>query len=121
MAANPYVAEMSAVLRAMFPADPPRFVEMVHGYCDDAQITADARAAGWPDVAVEHVAIRGHARAAADLAAGFAHGSPCRQLIVERGGAPEAFAATLAPRFAGVAGDTPCTPAMAAIVISARR
>jgi SAM-dependent methyltransferase len=120
-ATNPYAAEMSAALRAMFPADPPRFVEMVHGYCDDARITADARAAGWPEVALDHGAIRGHAHTAADLAAGFAHGSPIRQLIVERGGAPEAFAARLTTRFAAVAGNAPCEPAMSAIVISARR
>jgi len=120
-AANPYAVEMSAALARLFPADPPRFVELVHGYCDAAQITADLRAAGWEDIALERVAIRGRARSATDFATGFGNGSPIRQLLAERATDPDAFVRELAPRLAALGGDTPFTPELAAIVISARR
>lgn len=120
-AANPYAAEMSAALARLFPADPPRFVAMVHGYCDTDQILGDARAAGWVDVRVERVAIRGRARSAIDFATGFAHGSPIRQVLAERGTEPEAFVRELTPRLIALGGDAPFTPELAAIVISATR
>lgn len=120
-AENPYAAEMAAALARLFPTDPPRFVETVHGYCDTARIAADMRAAGWTEVAFDRVAIRGHARSAADFATGFANGSPIRQLLADRATDPEAFVHELTPRLAALAGDAPFTPALAAIVISATR
>lgn len=119
--ANPYAAEMSAALERLFPADPPRFVAQVHGYSDTDRIAADARAAGWADVSVERVAIRGRARSALDFATGFANGSPIRQVLAERGTEPEAFVRELTPRLIALGGDAPFTPELAAIVFSAIR
>ena len=79
------------------------------------------RAAGWGDVSLERVAIRGRARSAADFATGFANGSPIRQVLAERGAEPEAFVRELTPRLIALAGDAPFTPELAAIVISAIR
>jgi hypothetical protein len=101
------------------PNDPPRFVDQVHGYCDLERIAADLRAAGWADAVIERVAITGRAAAAEDIATGFATGSPIRQLLADRGVAPEAYIRELTPRLIEIAGDAPCTPALAAIVISA--
>lgn len=120
-AANPYAEEMSSALARLFPADPPRFVALVHGYCNTDQIAADLRAAGWDNVSLERVAIRGRARSAADFATGFANGSPIRQVLAERGAEPEAFVRELTPRLIALAGDAPFTPELAAIVISAIR
>jgi SAM-dependent methyltransferase len=120
-AANPYAAEMAAALARLFSAAPPRFVELVHGYCDEAQIIADLRAAGWDTLALERVQIRGHARSAADFATGFGYGSPIRQLLADRATDPDAFVRELTPRLAALAGDAPFTPQLAAIVISAIR
>lgn len=121
LAANPYAAEMASALEALFPGDPPRFVGVVHGYCDTAQITADLRAAGWGAAALERVAIRGHSPSARHFATGFGCGSPIRHLLADRGAAPEAFIDDLAPRLAALAGDAPFTPELGAIVISAIR
>lgn len=120
-AANPYAIEMAAALERLFPADPPRFVALVHGYCDTGQIAADMRAAGWEDPSLERVAIRGRARSAVDFATGFANGSPIRQLLAERATEPEAFVRELTPRLIALGGDAPFTPELAAIVISATR
>jgi SAM-dependent methyltransferase len=121
LAANPYAAEMAAVLARLFPADPPKFIAMVHGYCDRARIAADLAAAGWDDVAIEPVALRGGSTSPEGLATGFACGSPVRQLLTERGTEPAAFVAELAPRLAVLAGDAPFCPELGAIVISAFR
>ncbi|HSR95521.1 MAG TPA: methyltransferase domain-containing protein, partial [Kofleriaceae bacterium] len=74
--ANPFAAAMARTLADLFPADPPRILDVIHGYGDPERIAADMRAAGWDDIAFEPVAINGHGRAAADLAIGFACGSP---------------------------------------------
>jgi hypothetical protein len=110
---------MAAALARLFP--PPRFVELVHGYCDTAQITADMRAAGWDDVALDRVVVRGHARSAADFATGFGNGSPIRQLLAERETDPEVFVRELTARLTTLAGDAPFMPQLAAIAISALR
>jgi len=120
-AANPYAAEMAAALERLFPVDPPRFVAMVHGYCDTERIAADLRAAGWDDVRIDRVAIQGRARSAEDFATGFANGSPIRQLLADRATEPEVFVRELTPRLIALGGDTPFTPALAAIVLSAIR
>lgn len=125
LAANPYAAEMAAALGRLFPGDPPKFVAMVHGYCDRARIAADLAAAGWSEVAseiaIESVGLRGQAPSAREFATGFACGSPIRQLLAERGAEPAAFVAELAPRLAALAGDAPFCPELGAIVISAIR
>lgn len=121
LAANPYAAEMAASLAQLFPGDEPRFVGMVHGYCDLGQIAADLRAAGWTDAAVERVALRGHSPSAREFATGFGCGSPIRHLLADRGAEPGAFIDELTPRLAALAGEAPFTPELGAIVISAIR
>jgi ubiquinone/menaquinone biosynthesis C-methylase UbiE len=121
LAANPYAAAMATTLAEMFPADPPRILDMIHGYGDPERIAADMRAAGWTDMAFESVAITGHARAAVDLAMGFAHGSPIAQALAQRAADPQRFVTALMPRLIEVGGDAPFRPALAAIVISATR
>lgn len=127
LAANRYAAEIAAVLAQMFPADPPKFIAMVHGYCDRARIAADLAAAGWGEVAIEPVALPAGSTTPEGLATGFGYGSPVRQVLAERGAEPAAFVAELAPRLAALAadgtgrGDAPFCPALGAIVISAVR
>lgn len=121
LAANPYAAAMASALAAVCPIDPPRFIEMVHGYCDTAQIAADLRAAGWTDAALERVALRGHGRSALDFATGFALGSPVQKVLAERAVAPAAFIAEFTPRLVAIGGDAPFIHPLGAIVISARR
>jgi len=121
LAANPYAAEMAATLDELCPADPPRIVQMIHGYFATDRIVTDMRAAGWEDVAFSPLAITGHGPAAADLATGFAHGSPIAQALAQRGVDPQRFIDAVTPRFVAVGGDAPFAPALAAIVISGNR
>jgi ubiquinone/menaquinone biosynthesis C-methylase UbiE len=119
--ANPFAAAMARTLADLFPADPPRILDVIHGYGDPERIAADMRAAGWDDIAFEPVAINGHGRAAADLATGFAYGSPIAQVLAQRGADPQRFVTDLTPRLIEVGGDAPFTPALAAVVITATR
>jgi SAM-dependent methyltransferase len=121
VAANPYAAAMARSMERLFPSDPPQFVAMVHGYCDTAQITADLRAAGWNEITLERVAIRGRSRSAREFATGFARGSPIFGLLADRGTDPDVFIAELTPRLIDLGGDTPFEPELGAIVISATR
>jgi hypothetical protein len=85
------------------------------------RIAADLRAAGWTEFGFDRVAIHGHARSAAELATAFGTGSPIRQLLADRGTPPDAFIRGLTPRLAALAGGAPCTPELAAVVITAIR
>jgi hypothetical protein len=119
--ANPFAAAMARTLAELFPADPPRILDMIHGYGAAERIAADMRAAGWENMAFEPVAIHGHGRAAADLAIGFATGSPIAQVLAQRGADPQRFIAELTPRLVEVGGAAPFAPALAALVITAMR
>jgi ubiquinone/menaquinone biosynthesis C-methylase UbiE len=119
--ANPFAAAMARTLADLFPDDPPRILDMIHGYGSSERIAADMRAAGWENMAFEPVSIHGHGRAAADLATGFAYGSPIAQVLAQRSTDPQRFIAELTPRLIEVGGDAPFTPALAAVVISATR
>ena len=119
--ANPFAAAMARTLAEMFPADPPRILDLIHGYGEAERIAADMRAAGWKNWAFEPIAIHGHGRPAADLANGFAYGSPIAQALAQRGADPQRFVAELTPRLIEGGGDAPFTPALSAIVVSATR
>ncbi|HEY0986584.1 MAG TPA: methyltransferase domain-containing protein [Kofleriaceae bacterium] len=121
LAANPFAAAMATTLEALCPADPPRILDMIHGYFATDRIVADMRDAGWEDVAFAPLAITGHGPAAASLATGFARGSPIAQALAQRGIDPQRFITDVTPGMAAVGGDAPFAPALAAIVISANR
>jgi hypothetical protein len=44
-----------------------------------------------------------------------------RQLLADRGAPPDAFIRELTPRLIALAGDAPCSPELAAVVITAIR
>jgi SAM-dependent methyltransferase len=76
----------STTVAAMFPDDPPTFVERVpHGYHDRAQITADLRAGGFADaITIDIVDVRSRAATARQVAQGFCLGTPIRNEIAAR-------------------------------------
>jgi SAM-dependent methyltransferase len=114
---------VSEAVAALYPDDPPRFLNRVpHGYFDQARIRADLDAAGFADVAIEVIAARGRALSASDPAIGFCQGSPLRNEIEARdpagpARASEAAAAAVAKRF----GDGPIDTALQALVVTAKR
>ena len=122
LAKNPASAAAAHAVAALFPENPPSFLERVpFGYHDTARIEQELRRAGFEEVAVETVAARVSA-SADDAATGLVTGSPLRLEIEERDAsrleeARDAVAAALA-RFGGE--DGMFESAMSAHVIAAR-
>ena len=82
---NEMTAVVHAAVEALFPQDPPRFiVRTPHGYHDKERIRQDLREAGFRDMEIDTVTIRGRAASPVDPAAGFCKGSPLRHEIEAR-------------------------------------
>lgn len=108
-------------LRSAFPHDPPDFVARVpHGYFDRAQITADLAGAGFPDIEIEAVTLRGESPSADVLAEGFCLGTPLRFALEARGDLSELTRA-VAAEMTRLLGVGPVSGDLAALQITARR
>ena len=61
---NPVHASIDEAVAALFPDDPPRFLDVPYGYHDRARILSDAAAGGFADVQLEEVRVQtqGHRR-----------------------------------------------------------
>ncbi|MEO5972045.1 MAG: hypothetical protein ABIP91_01605, partial [Sphingomicrobium sp.] len=99
---NPVSKAAADAVAALFPADPPRFLERTpFGYADPAVIEHDLLAAGFTDIQFETI-VRTSRVKARDAATGLTLGSPLRAEIEARDptmldAAVEAAAAALAP------------------------
>jgi len=118
---NPGSDEIGRAVAALFPDNPPHFIDRTpFGYSDVAQIERDLIAAGFADVELETVEKRSRAASARDVAIGMCCGSPLRSEIEERDPAMldravDAAAAALA-RWEGPDGfDAP----MSALIVTA--
>ena len=70
---------------ALFPDDPPRFLNRVpHGYHDTAAIDAELRSVGFTNVELETVERRGRAPSPREPAVGLCQGTPLRNEIEAR-------------------------------------
>ena len=82
---NPASQAIGEAVGALFPDDPPRFVERTpFGYSNVALIEHDLLAAGFTDIELETVAKRSRGRSARDFAQGMCLGSPLRSEIEAR-------------------------------------
>lgn len=106
-------------VHALFPDDPPTFLEAVpHGYHDPDVIGADLDAAGLDCVDIGTVTLPSVAESARDIAVGYCQGTPLRAQIEARGSLHDttnAVAAELAKRF----GNHPIRGSMAAVLVEA--
>jgi ubiquinone/menaquinone biosynthesis C-methylase UbiE len=120
---NPGSQLLSDSVAALFPDDPPRFLDRTpFGYSDPAQIEHDLLAAGFADIEFETVKKRSRSGSARDVALGMCLGSPLRSEIEERDparldSAVEAAAAALMP-WEGVMGFD--APMSAHIVVASK-
>jgi ubiquinone/menaquinone biosynthesis C-methylase UbiE len=84
LALNPVPKAAGEAVAALFPDDPPLYMERgPFSYADPELIEQDLRSAGFTDVALETVALSSHVRAS-DAAQGIVLGSPCRSEIERR-------------------------------------
>ena len=85
MRRNPGSELLSDSVAALFPDDPPRFLDRTpFGSSDPAQIEHDLLAAGFTDIEFETVEKRSRGPSARDAAMGMCLGSPLRTEIEER-------------------------------------
>lgn len=121
---NDFPQVVSDAVQAIFPDDPPRFMERTpHGYNDPEVIRQDLTAAGFHAVAIETLGRKSRADSARTVATAFCQGTPLRSEIEARapsGGvdlATHAATEALARRF----GAGPIEGRIRAHIVSARR
>jgi SAM-dependent methyltransferase len=115
-----FEAALTEVTDALFPDDPPHFLRDVPHSCDDpGPILDQLRAAGFDDVTAETVVVTSTG-SAADLARGYARGTPLRRELSDRGDLDEAERAIDAG-LAAALGAGAVTAEMEAHVFTARR
>lgn len=119
--ANPVAGAVHATVARLFPADPPRFLEVPYGYHETDQIRLDMALAGWENLRLETVRVQALAPSAADLATGFAFGTPLAHELAERGADADAVVRSLTAALIPVSGERPAKPTLAATVIRAVR
>jgi SAM-dependent methyltransferase len=124
LAGNDFARVLTSAVAELMPDNPPRFVERVpHGYHDVKQIRADLEAGGFSAIEIESLRLVGHAASAADVALGFALGTPLRAAVEERdpAGLPaaiDAVAASMREQL-GTGGDE-ITGALSAHIVTVR-
>jgi SAM-dependent methyltransferase len=117
---NALTAAFMDAVHAVFPEDPPVFLERTpHGYHDLALIEADAHAAGFADAHAERCGSDSRAASPLDMARGCCLGSPMRGELEARGADPEATAQRLAGEMASKLGTGPIAGPLAWIVLEA--
>jgi ubiquinone/menaquinone biosynthesis C-methylase UbiE len=76
---------VTEAMAELYPNDPPTFFPRVpHGYCDEAQITRDLKAAGFKDINFENIEHRSISPSALTAATGLCEGTPLRSEIEAR-------------------------------------
>ena len=118
---NPHNLVTEELLLRLFPDDPPRFLDLPHGYYEPHRILGDLSAAGWDKVELEEVRIEGVGPSAAEFAMGWAKGSPLTHELIARDADLDAFASQLTEGMTQLGGEAPMTVPLAALVISATR
>ena len=82
---NPVHASIDKAVAALFPDDPPRFLDVPYGYHDRARILSDAAAGGFADVQLEEVRVQAQGPSALDYVTGFVRGTPLNHGLTQRG------------------------------------
>ena len=85
IALNPVSEIIAASVAALFPDDPPSFLNRVpFGYHDRSWVESDLRAAGFQNIVIETAAAKSCLASARDAAMGLCQGSPLRSEIEQR-------------------------------------
>ena len=120
--ANPASAAAAKAVAALFPDDPPSFLDRVpFGYHDVARIEDDLEAAGFGEIAIETVEQTSRLASPREAAIGLCHGSPLRAEIEAHGAERlEEATAAAAAALEALAGDGDGEVPMSAHVVCAK-
>ena len=118
---NPVHASIDKAVAALFPDDPPRFLDVPYGYHDRARILCDAAAGGFADVQLEEVRVQAQGPSALDYVTGFVRGTPLNHGLTQRGADLDEVAREVAEVVGARHGAAPVTVDLAATVITATR
>jgi ubiquinone/menaquinone biosynthesis C-methylase UbiE len=117
---NAFAKLAHETINGFFAADPPTFYQVPFSLHRTEDLSAMVTAAGFTEVRIDPVSLRGECAAARDLARGLVEGNPVGEAIRERGGIDaaevvEAVARVLAREF----GDRPIRIPLHAFVLTA--
>jgi len=116
---NPAAGAAHRALLALFPEDPPRFLETPFGFHDAGEIERLTREAGFSDVAVERVEMEGRAPSARHVATGMTRGSPLALALEGRGVDHQIVVDTITRALRDGDGALPFAAPLAAWVVTA--
>jgi len=117
---NPAFDLADKVVKKYFPVDPPRFFHHPFSLCDNAQLTAWAKAAGFTNVHASLVSLTGNSPSAADTATGMLEGTLMYVSLNELApGQLPAIKADLTKALAAEFGEAPLTSPTRAWVVEA--
>jgi SAM-dependent methyltransferase len=117
---NPFALAMHDTIVRCFPADPPMFFTLPHGFHDAEQWHTLLSAQGFVDQHSDWVTLEARSPTALDLATGFVRGTPMSHAIQERGGDFARIVESVATAFGQLGGEAPFRFTMRALVITAR-
>lgn len=115
---NPVAGAVHETAGALYPDNPPRFLETPYGFGDPATLSHLAREGGFAGAEVERVELTGRAPSARDPVTGFVKGTPLSTQLAERGADPDAVIALTLERMKAPAAG-PFTSPLAAVVLRA--
>ena len=117
---NPFASIANAAIDARFPGNAPNFYSTPMGFHDAARVRAMLDAAGFADIAIEHVRLPTQSASAQAFAVGLVKGNPVALAIKERGGVLDDIVAEVAAALIRAGGDAPFRSTMQALVVTAR-
>ncbi len=119
LAANPANPVVLHALTDLFPADPPRFLEVPFGFNDQSLIRGLLEEAGFMDIRMEAVPKECRSPSARELALGLLRGTPLAGELATRGADLERAEALVAEALAAFGGAAPFVSPMSALVVEA--
>ena len=106
-------------LVAMFPDNPPRFLETPYGFGDAELWKKELAKAGFARVSVERVHSTSQSPSAEDVATGFIKGTPLFPALQERGADHDRVVREVAAVLAKVGGERPFRIPLFALLLEA--
>lgn len=120
LAANDGSRTVNDVVRALFPSDPPRFIDIPFSMHDRRAIERWLRDAGFQKIKIRDLPLMSESPSAKQFASGYVQGTPLADSLRQRGGDFDQITTAVEKELARLYGDRPMRSRMQAIVVEAR-